>query len=119
MDRLNPRVAPLHSPAHPAVIRLIHTTVRSAREHGRWVGVCGEMAGDPALIPLLVGLGVDELSVTPALIPAAKHLLRRLRRSEAVVMAERALSCSKASEVLELSRTLARSVAPELFSGGE
>jgi len=119
VDRLNPRVALLHSPAHPAVIRLIHATVRSAREHGRWVGVCGEMAGDPALIPLLVGLGVDELSVTPALIPAAKHLLRRLRRSEAVVMAERALSCSKASEVLELSRTLARSVAPELFSGGE
>jgi phosphotransferase system enzyme I (PtsI) len=119
VDRLNPRVAPLHSPAHPAVIRLIHATVRSAREHRRWVGVCGEMAGDPALIPLLVGLGVDELSVTPALIPAAKHLLRRLRRSEAVAMAERALSCSKASEVLQLSRSLARSVAPELFSGGE
>lgn len=119
VDRLNPRVALLHSPAHPAVLRLIRTTVRAAREHGRWVGVCGEMAGDPSMIPLLVGLGVDELSVTPALIPAAKHLLRRLRRDEAIAMVDRALACSKACEVLGLSRSMARSAAPELFSGGE
>jgi len=62
---------------------------------------------------------VDELSVTPALIPAAKHLLRRLRRDEAVAMAERALGCSKAQDVLELSRDLARTAAPELFSALE
>lgn len=119
VDRLNPRVAPLHCPAHPAVLRLIRMTVGAARNHGRWVGVCGEMAGDPALIPLLLGLGVDELSVTPALIPAAKHLLRRLRRSEAVAMAERAVSCSTADAVMELSVALARSAAPELFPGGD
>lgn len=119
VDRLNPRVATLHNPAHPAVLRLIRATVDAARAQGRWVGVCGEMAGDPALIPLLLGLGVDELSVTPALIPAAKHLLRRLRRDEAFAMAERALGCSRAQDVLELSRGLARAVAPELFSAAE
>jgi len=119
VDRLNPRVATLHNPAHPAVLRLIRATVDAARAQGRWVGVCGEMAGDPALIPLLLGLGVDELSVTPALIPAAKHLLRRLRRDEAVAMAERALGCSRAQDALELSRDLARTAAPELFSAPE
>lgn len=119
VDRLNPKVATLHNPAHPAVLRLIRATVEAARAQGRWVGVCGEMAGDPALIPLLLGLGVDELSVTPALIPAAKHLLRRLRRDEAVAMAERALGCSRAQDALELSRDLARTAAPELFSAPE
>ena len=115
VDRLNQRVASLHTPTHPAVIRLIRMTVEAAKAHGRWVGVCGETAGDPAVIPLLVGLGVDELSATPSLIPAAKFLLRRLKRSEATTMAEQALRCHKAKEVLELSRSLASSVAPELF----
>jgi phosphotransferase system enzyme I (PtsI) len=115
VDRLNQRVAALHTPTHPAVVRLIRMTVEAARAHGRWVGVCGETAGDPAVIPLLVGLGVDELSATPSLIPAAKFLLRRLKRSEAMAMAEQALRCQKAREVLELSRSLANSVAPELF----
>lgn len=118
VDRLNQRVASLHSPTHPAVVRLIRMTVEAARAHGRWVGVCGETAGDPAVIPLLVGLGVDELSATPALIPAAKFLLRRLRRSEAAIMAESALRCDRAEEVLRRSRTLANAVAPELFGGG-
>lgn len=116
VDRLNPRVAPLHSATHPAVIRLIRMTIEAARSHGRWVGVCGEMAGDPAVIPLLVGLGVDELSATPSLIPAAKYLVRRLRRSEAVSMAEEALRCDRADEILRRSRALAVEVAPELFN---
>lgn len=117
VDRLNQRVASLHAPTHPAVVRLIRMTVEAARAHGRWVGVCGETAGDPAVIPLLVGLGVDELSATPALIPAAKFLLRRLKRSEATAMANSALQCQRAGEILSLSRALALSVAPELFNG--
>lgn len=116
VDRLNQRVAHLHAPTHPGVLRLIQMTVQAAREHGRWVGVCGEAAGDPSVIPLLVGLGVDELSATPAMVPAAKFLLRRLRRSEATTMAESVLNAATATETLAASRALARSCAPELFS---
>ncbi|MCW5558318.1 MAG: phosphoenolpyruvate--protein phosphotransferase, partial [Verrucomicrobiae bacterium] len=116
VDRLNPRVAHLHSPTHPAVVRLIRMTVQAARAHGRWVGICGEAAGDPAVIPLLVGLGVNELSATPAVIPAAKFLLRRLRREESAALAESVLNCGTAGEILAASKALARESAPELFA---
>ena len=116
VDRLNQRVAHLHAPTHPAVVRLIRLTVQAAREQGLWVGVCGEAAGDPAVIPLLVGLGVDELSATPAVIPAAKFLLRRLKRTEAVALAESVLNCGTAAEILAASKALARECAPELFA---
>ena len=115
VDRMNERVAHLHAPTHPAVLRLIQMTVAAARERGAWVGVCGEMAGDPAALPLLVGLGVDELSATPAVIPAAKFLLRRMRTSEARELAERALKMASADEIQKLSQEFARSIAPELF----
>jgi phosphotransferase system enzyme I (PtsI) len=116
VDRLNERVARLYQPTHPAVVRLIHATVQAARRHGRPVGVCGEMAGEPALVPLLIGLGVDELSVTPALIPAVKFLLRRLRLSEARELAEWALGCSIGSEIHRRSREVAVAAAPNLFA---
>ena len=115
VDRLNERVARLYQPTHPAVVRLIHMTVQAANRHGRPVGVCGEMAGEPALVPLLVGLGVHELSVTPALIPAVKFLLRRLRLSEAQEIAQFALGCSTGLEIHQRSRELAQAAAPNLF----
>ena len=117
VDRMNERVAHLHSSTHPAVLRLIQMTVEAAHARGGWVGVCGEMAGDPATIPLLVGLGVDELSATPAVIPAAKFLLRRMKTSEARDLVKRAMDCGSADEILRQSQELARSVAPELFEG--
>jgi phosphotransferase system enzyme I (PtsI) len=115
VDRLNERVAPLFNPAHPGVLRLIRMTIEAARNQGRWVGVCGEMAADPALVPLLLGLGADELSVTPAAIPAVKFLLRRLRVSETQQLAEASLRAENAEEVFQHSRNLARQAAPELF----
>lgn len=116
VDRLNERVAHLHRASHPAVLRLIQLTVDAAGKHGCWVGACGEAAGDPGYMPLLVGLGVDELSATPAVLPEAKFLLRRLKKSEAVSMAKLAVGCGTAGEVEDLSTALARSVAPELFA---
>ena len=118
VDRLNERVAHLHTPTHPAVIRLIQLTVEAGHARGRWVGVCGEMAGDPALIPLLVGLGVDELSATPAVLPAAKFLLRRLKLGEAKALAAEALACSSAGDILARSLAVAKASAPELFGEG-
>lgn len=116
VDRMNERVASLHRFGHPAVLRLIALTVQAARTHGCRVSACGEAAGDPAFLPLFVGLGVDELSATASVLPEAKFLVRRLKYTEAVSLAESALAHGSAAEVERLSRTLARSVAPELFS---
>ncbi|MFN4942688.1 MAG: phosphoenolpyruvate--protein phosphotransferase, partial [Akkermansiaceae bacterium] len=69
VDRVNPHVADLYKPTHPAVIRLIKKTVEAGEAHGIWTGVCGEMAGDIRLTPLLLGLGVEELSVSPKIVP--------------------------------------------------
>ena len=77
-ERGNPALGALTDPLHPAVLRLIAATVEGAKEHGRWVGVCGEMAGDPLAAPLLIGLGVTELSMSPPAIPLVKAALRRV-----------------------------------------
>jgi len=115
VDRMNEKVAHLYEPTHPAIIRLIKATVDAAHKNNIWVGVCGEMAGDPALIPLLLGLGVDELSATPSLVPPVKYLIRRLKINEARELAEFALSCESSSEILARSLTLARKATPSLF----
>src|SRR5208337_978002 len=79
VDRLNERIAQLYEPTHPAVLRLIKSTTDAAQRHGIWCGVCGEMAGDPVMTPLLLGLGVNELSVAPSFLPRVKFLIRRLK----------------------------------------
>ena len=83
VDRMNEKIAHLYEPTHPAIVRLIKTTVEAAHKHNVRVSVCGEMAGDPVLAPLLLGLGVDELSAAPSLVPPLKFLIRRLKLSEA------------------------------------
>lgn len=118
VDRLNERVAPLFAPTHPGVLKLVRLAVEAAHSQKRWVGVCGEAAGDPSVVPLLLGLGVNELSVTPASVPAVKFLIRRLRLPEAEAAARAALAAESAEDALRISRTLARQAAPELFQGG-
>jgi phosphotransferase system enzyme I (PtsI) len=115
VDRLNERIAHLYEPTHPAIVRLIHLTAEAGRRHGIWTGVCGEMAGDPLLTPLLLGLGVTELSAGPASIPRIKHLIRRLRLSEAQALARQALECESPGEILQLCRDCVRTAAPMLF----
>jgi phosphoenolpyruvate-protein phosphotransferase len=77
-ERGNSRVASLSDPFHPAVLELIQRVVIAAHANGKWVGVCGEMAGDPRAIPLLIGLGIDELSMSAPSIPQAKQIIRTL-----------------------------------------
>jgi phosphotransferase system enzyme I (PtsI) len=115
VDRLNQRIAPLYEPTHPAVLRLIKMTVDAAERAGLWCGVCGEMAGEPVLIPLLLGLGVTELSTAPACLPRVKFLIRRLKMAEAQELAAFALECECGSEILRRSEELAKKVAPSLF----
>lgn len=115
VDRMNEKVAHLYEPTHPAILQLIKATVEAAKKADIWVGVCGEMAGDPVLAPLLLGLGVDELSTAPPLVSPVKFIIRRLKMSEAKELAEFALTCESASEILLRCQTLARSIAPSLF----
>ena len=115
VDRMNERIAHLYEPTHPAIVLLIKATVDAARRHQNWVSVCGEMAGDPVLTPLLLGLGVDELSAAPSVVPQIKYMVRRLKTSETAALAEFALKCESASEILARCQELARACAPSLF----
>jgi len=115
VDRLNERIAHLYEPTHPAVVRLIKLTVDAANRHGIWCGLCGEMAGDPYMTPLLLGLGVNELSIAPSFVPRIKFLIRRLKMAEATELAEFALRCPSGSEIMDRSEALAKKVAPSLF----
>jgi phosphotransferase system enzyme I (PtsI) len=99
IDRGNERIAHLYEPTHPAVLRTLRGIVRDAHEKKIKVGVCGEMAGDPVYAPLLLGLGIDSLSMTPTLIPTIKFLLRAMKMSDARALAEEALSCPSAKEI--------------------
>jgi len=115
VDRMNERIAHLYEPTHPAIVRLIKATVDAAHKHKIWVSVCGEMASDPVLAPLLLGLGVDELSAALPLVAPVKFLVRRLKMSEAKELAEFALECESAAEILGRCQDLARQIAPSLF----
>lgn len=90
-DRGNARVAALADALHPAVLRQIARVIEVAHAAGKWVGVCGELAGQPEAIPVLVGLGLDEFSMAPPAIPAAKALIGRLTVSDAAALARRVL----------------------------
>ncbi len=114
-DRGNPHVAHLYRPTHPGVIRLIKGTIDAGTRNGIWTGICGEMAGDITLTPLLLGLGVEELSVGPNQVPRVGQAIRSLRHSECVAMAEEALRQSRSHAILELSMSLARSGYPDLL----
>lgn len=104
MDRGNPAVAAAVDAMHPAVLRMIGETCRLATARGRWVGVCGGLASDPAALPILVGLGATELSAVPGFVAEAKQIVRGLTLIEARAHAELALQCKSAAEVRALAR---------------
>jgi phosphotransferase system enzyme I (PtsI) len=116
-DRTNEKVSHLYEPTHPAIIRLIKMTVDAAHANGIWCGVCGEIAGDPILAPLLVGLGVDELSAAPAVIDQVKYMIRRVKLAEARQLAEFALASESPTQILARCMEFARQNAPSLFDG--
>lgn len=114
-DRTNEKVSHLYEPTHPAILRLIKMTVDAAHAHGIWAGVCGEIAGDPVLAPLLVGLGVDELSAAPAVIDQVKYIIRRIKQVEAQSLAEFALASESPTAIFARCMNYARETAPSLF----
>ena len=106
IDRQNPELAEEADSLHPSVLRLIATTVAGAARHGRWVGVCGGVAGDPFGALLLAGLGVTELSMTPRELPAVKAMLRSSNMTALREVAARALDAETAADVRQLRLTL-------------
>ncbi|GAA0232359.1 phosphoenolpyruvate--protein phosphotransferase [Haladaptatus pallidirubidus] len=102
VSRENEHVADLHDPLHPPVLRAIRRTVSAGHDGGAWVGMCGEMAGDPDVTELLVGLGLDELSMSAVTIPGVKSRITGVDSEEARELAERALSAETRKEVLKM-----------------
>jgi phosphocarrier protein FPr/phosphocarrier protein len=107
-DRGNAAVSARADALHPAVLRLIHQAASGARKHGRWIGVCGASASDPIAAPILIGLGVTELSVAPALVPAVKAKVRQLRAEDCRKLAERACAAESPQEVRTISAEATR-----------
>jgi len=115
VDRLNEHIAHLYEPTHPAIIRLIRMTVDAAHANHLWVGVCGEMAGDILLTPLLVGLGVDELSAGAGSVPRVKRAVQSLDSNACRQLVEDIQHLDCAAAILEKCDAVARAHYPELL----
>ena len=100
VDRVNERIAHLYEPTHPAVMRLLKMVSDAAHANNIWVGVCGEMAGDLTMVPLLLGLGMDELSVSASLVPRVKRAVQTLSIPECQQLVEEALAMHTPTDVL-------------------
>ena len=100
VDRVNEKLAHLYEPTHPAILRLLKMIADAAHANNIWVGVCGEMAGDVALVPLLLGLGMDELSAGATLVPRVKRAVQSLTIPECRELVAETLKLNTASEIL-------------------
>jgi phosphotransferase system enzyme I (PtsI) len=107
VDRLNDRIAHLYNPTHPSILRMIKMVVESGRARGIWTGICGEMASDILLTPLLIGLGVEELSATSVMVPRVKKAVQSLDAVACGKLAAQALESDDSAAILALSQSMA------------
>lgn len=104
-DRMNEQVSYLYQPYNPSILRLINNVIKAAHAEGKWAGMCGEMAGDQTAVPLLVGMGLDEFSMSATSVLRTRSLMKKLDTAKMEEYANRALTeCSTMEEVLELSK---------------
>ncbi len=115
VDRVNESIAHLYQPTHPAVLQLLKMIADGAHENNIWVGVCGEMAGDILLTPLLLGLGMDELSASASLVPRVKLAVQSLSIAECKALVDEALHLETPAEILERCQALAQQHYPGLL----
>ncbi|MDP8262282.1 MAG: phosphoenolpyruvate--protein phosphotransferase [Candidatus Ancaeobacter aquaticus] len=118
VDRVNERIAYLYEPTHPAVLRLIDTVVQASKKNDIWVGICGEMAGDPATVLLLLGLGLQEFSTSAVMVPEIKKVIRSVTLEQTKQLIRKVQKYRTAEEVLEEATKLLYKVAPELVAMG-
>jgi phosphotransferase system enzyme I (PtsI) len=110
VDRTNEKVAYLYEPAHPALLRMIRNIIEAGHNVGIWVGMCGEMSGEPALALILLGLGLDEFSMSPMAVPEVKYMIRSVTSDYAQQVAREALCLSTGREVEEYSHLKLRQI---------
>ncbi|MGU8000467.1 phosphoenolpyruvate--protein phosphotransferase [Streptococcus suis] len=104
-DRMNEQVSYLYQPYNPSILRLINNVIKAANAEGKWAGMCGEMAGDQQAVPLLVGMGLDEFSMSATSVLRTRSLMKKLDTAKMEEYAHRALTeCATAEEVLELQK---------------
>ncbi len=115
VDRVNENVAHLYMPTHISILKLIRQTVLAGHAHRIPVAICGQMAATPELVPLLIGLGVDELSISPPSVPMIKDVIRNLHYSECRVLAKEALQDGTGEDVLDRCRALIKKTSPEIL----
>lgn len=101
-DRMSERVSYLYQPYNPAILRLVKQVIEASHKEGKWTGMCGEMAGDETAIPLLLGLGLDEFSMSATSILKARRQINGLSKNEMAELANRAINCATQDEVKEL-----------------
>lgn len=104
-DRMNERVSYLYQPYNPSILRLIKMVIEAAHKEGKWAGMCGEMAGDELAIPILLGLGLDEFSMSASSILRARSLIRQLQFEDMKELANQAVNMSTSEEVVELVKS--------------
>lgn len=114
VDRDNDAVHALYQQFHPAVLRTVKHVIDAGHRKGVWVGMCGEMAGDPLATVLLVGLGIDELSVVPAVLPEIKKIILSIKLKDARRAAEKALTMTSDQEIREYLSSITRNTVPEI-----
>ncbi|MBI4353749.1 MAG: phosphoenolpyruvate--protein phosphotransferase [Candidatus Omnitrophica bacterium] len=117
VDRVNEKIAYLYEPSHPAVIRLLKQIIEAGHRAGLWVGMCGEMAGEPALALLLLGLGLDEFSVSPIQVPLIKKVVRSIEYRAAQAIAQHAMGFRTGKEVEAFLISHLRQLVPDLVEG--
>ena len=115
IDRGNEKVSAMYQPAHPAVLRLLQMVIEAAHRNNIWVGVCGEMASDVTLTPMLVGLGVDELSAVATAIPRIKRAVQALNYEEARSLVGRLMENDSAEANQQALEAVARQLYPEIL----
>ena len=115
VDRLNERIAHLYNPTHPAILRMLKMAIDAAHSNGIWAGICGEMAGDVLLTPLLIGLGVDELSAAGAVVPRVKKAVQSLDAGYCANLVAHALQMDDSEAIFELIRSCAQDNYGELL----
>jgi len=113
-DRSNEKIAYLYEPAHPGVLRLIKIIIDAGHDNGIWVGMCGEMSGEPALALILLGLGLDEFSMPPVVVPKIKQVIRAVSYRQAQEIANVALGLATGKEVEEFAHAKFRELVPHL-----
>lgn len=104
-DRMNEKVSYLYQPYHPSILRLVKMVIDAAHQHGKWAGMCGEMAGDLTIVPVLIGLGIDELSMSPMSILPVRKVVRSSERKKLEHLAMQAIALSTANDVRELMKS--------------